>query len=167
MASSIAAAVLISASRLHFPVRRRLVRLREAARSLAQKPHVVLLSLLGGVMVQGTFTALTAILAGASGLHLRLGVWFFAWPLAKLAALLPLSQGGLGVREAALAALLLPFGAPAALSVAVGLVWQTVIYTGGLLSGLVALAARRAESRSATRAAAIPQDAPGSAAETR
>ncbi|HUK52001.1 MAG TPA: lysylphosphatidylglycerol synthase transmembrane domain-containing protein [Candidatus Binatia bacterium] len=147
VAGSAVAVALLPAARFSFRMRRRLVRLREAARALRARPHVMLLSLLGGILVQGTFATLTAVLANSCGLHLGLSVWFLAWPLAKLAALLPLSQGGLGVREAALAGLLLPFGAPAALAVAVGLVWQTVIYSGGLLSGLVALLARSVERR--------------------
>jgi glycosyltransferase 2 family protein len=36
----------------------------------------------------------------------------FAWPLAKIAAVVPITQGGIGVREAALVVLLAPFGAP-------------------------------------------------------
>ena len=37
-------------------------------------------------------------------------VWLLAWPLAKLIALAPVSLGGIGVREVALATLLLPCG---------------------------------------------------------
>jgi uncharacterized membrane protein YbhN (UPF0104 family) len=159
--------LLLPAARFPFRARRRLVRVREAARSLARKPYVVAVSLLGGVVVQVTFATLTAVLADSCGLHLHLRVWLLAWPLAKLAALLPLSQGGLGVREAALAALLLPFGAPAALSVAVGLVWQTVIYSGGLLSGLLAFAARRVEAHSTARHRAIRESAPARPVEPR
>ena len=161
IAGIVAAVALMPAGRFPFRLRRRLVRLREAARSLRARPHVVLISLLGGVLVQGSFTTLTAVLAESCGLHLRLRVWLLAWPLAKLAALLPLSQGGLGVREAALAALLLPFGAPAALSVAVGLIWQTVIYAGGLFAGLLALAARRIAARRAAGPQALAQDPGG------
>jgi uncharacterized membrane protein YbhN (UPF0104 family) len=167
VAGAAAGIALLPASRFPFRLRRKLVHLREAARPLARKPQAVLLSLIGGVLVQGSFATLTAVLAEFCGLHLPLHVWLFAWPLAKLAALLPVSQGGLGVREAALAALLLPFGAPAALSVAAGLVWQTVIYTGGLLSGLVALAARHAERRSTARAGALAQSTSGPAAQPR
>jgi len=163
VAGAVAAAALLPAARFPFRIRRKLVRLREAASALRARPHVVLIALLGGVMVQGTFATLTAVLADFCGLHLHLRVWLLAWPLAKLAALLPLSQGGLGVREAALAALLLPFGAPAALSVAVGLVWQTVIYSGGLLSGVLALVARRVEARSAAALESLAQDASGRA----
>ncbi|HXZ19612.1 MAG TPA: lysylphosphatidylglycerol synthase transmembrane domain-containing protein [Candidatus Acidoferrales bacterium] len=137
----------LPARRFSFHFRRNLARLRQAGRSMRCRPHVVLVSLAGGVAVQSSFVLLTAVLAGVCGLHLRLPAWFLAWPLAKLAALLPISQAGLGVREAALAALLVPFGAPPALTVAVGLVWQTVIYTGGLLSGLLGLLARRISNR--------------------
>jgi uncharacterized membrane protein YbhN (UPF0104 family) len=72
-----------------------------------------------------------------------LRVWLFAWPLAKLAALLPLTQGGIGVREAALVALLAPFGAAGTLVLAAGLVWEGVIVAGGLIAGLAALVASR------------------------
>lgn len=143
VASTFAGLAALPARRFSYRARRKLARLRHAGRSMRSRPHVVLASLAGGVAVQSSFVMLTAVLAQACGLHLRLRVWFLAWPLAKLAALIPLSQGGLGVREAALAALLVPFGAPAALTVAVGLVWQTVIYTGGLISGLLGIAARR------------------------
>ena len=130
-----------------FRLRRKLVRLRQAGRSMRRRPHVVAAALAGALLVQSSFVLLTAVLGEACGLHLRVRVWFLAWPLAKLAALVPVSQGGLGVREAALAAVLAPFGAPAALTVAVGLVWQTQIYAGGLISGLLGLAARRISSR--------------------
>jgi uncharacterized membrane protein YbhN (UPF0104 family) len=60
--------------------------------------------------------------------------------LAKLSAVLPVTQGGVGVREAALAVLFASFGVPAALAVAVGLVWQAVVITGGVVSGPLAMA---------------------------
>jgi hypothetical protein len=58
------------------------------------------------------------------------------WPLAKLSGLLPVSQGGIGVRELALAALAAPFGAPPVLTVAVGLVLETIVVASGLAAGL-------------------------------
>jgi len=57
---------------------------------------------------------------------------------------LPLTQGGIGVREAALVALLAPFGAPIHLVLAAGLMWEAVIIVGGLIAGAVALPLRRA-----------------------
>lgn len=157
-AATVAVVALLPARRFPFKLRRILVRLREAAQSLAGKPRVLLLSLLGSIVVQSSIITLGSVLAGACGLNLRLRVWMFAWPLAKLAGLLPVSQGGLGVREAALAALLLPFGAPAALTVAAGLLWQTIIHTNGLLSALIVLVARRVERLGPAAVAAVPQE---------
>ncbi len=48
--------------------------------------------------------------------------------------MLPVSFGGLGVREAAFAALVAPFG-PESLAVAQSLVWQSVLIAGGLAAG--------------------------------
>jgi len=69
-------------------------------------------------------------------------VWLFAWPLAKLSAAVPLTQAGIGVREAALAALLLPFGAAPELSVATGLAWDAVVVGGAIAGGVFALVVR-------------------------
>jgi uncharacterized protein (TIRG00374 family) len=126
--------------------RRRLARLRHALRSISRQPNKLLLGWLVGTLIQSTFLLLTARLAVACGLVLPLRLWLLAWPLAKLAALLPLTQGGIGVREAALVALLTPFGAPSHLVLAAGLVWESVIIAGGLLSGGVAFLLRRAAS---------------------
>jgi uncharacterized membrane protein YbhN (UPF0104 family) len=66
--------------------------------------------------------------------------------LAKIAAVMPITQGGIGVREAALVVLLAPFGAPASQVLATGIVWEGVIITAGLLAGLTAFLLRRWES---------------------
>jgi uncharacterized membrane protein YbhN (UPF0104 family) len=73
------------------------------------------------------------------GLTAPFQVWLFVWPLAKIAATLPLTQGGIGIREAALAALFAPFGVPAVLAVAVSLVFQVVVISGGLAGGIVSV----------------------------
>jgi uncharacterized membrane protein YbhN (UPF0104 family) len=123
--------------------RRRLARVWRALRSLRGRPRVLITGWILGTSVQFTFLMLTALLAISCGLTLPLRVWLFAWPLAKLAAVLPLTQGGMGVREAALVALLAPFGAPGALVLAAGLVWEGVIVAGGLISGLLTFLLRR------------------------
>src|SRR6266404_5199835 len=123
--------------------RRRLARLRHALRSVSKRPRVLVLGWLLGTSVQTSFLLLTALLAEYCGLKLPLSVWLFAWPLAKLAAVLPLTQGGIGLREAALVALLSPLGAPGPLVLAAGLVWEPVVIVGGLIAGAVALALRR------------------------
>jgi uncharacterized membrane protein YbhN (UPF0104 family) len=125
--------------------RRRVARLRHARRAVSQRRFTLCFGWLLGTAIQSTFLVLTALLAISCGLFLPLRVWFFAWPLAKLAALLPLTQGGIGVREAALVGLLSPFGAPAHLVLASGLVWEGVVIAGGLIAGLVAFLLRRSQ----------------------
>jgi uncharacterized protein (TIRG00374 family) len=141
---------------LHRPVlagrsirfRRRLARLRRSLRSVSRRPHTLLLGWTLGTGMQFMFLFLTALLAISCGLFLPLRVWFFGWPLAKLAAVLPLTQGGIGVREAALVALLSPFGAAPHLVLASGIVWEGVVIVGGLIAGLAAfvLSRRKVES---------------------
>jgi len=126
--------------------RRRLARLRQALRSVSGAPHVLFGAWLMGTGIQTAFLVLTAKLAETCGLVLPLRDWFFAWPLAKLAAVLPLTQGGIGVREAALVGLLSPFGAAPHLVLAAGLVWEAVVITGGLLSGVAAFLLGREKS---------------------
>lgn len=123
--------------------RRKLARLRHAMRSVRGRPHILGIGWLLGTFIQFSFVFLTALLAISCGLLLPLRVWLFAWPLAKIAALLPLTQGGIGVREAALVALLVPFGAPAPLTLASGLIWEGIIIAGGLLAGALAFLLRK------------------------
>jgi uncharacterized membrane protein YbhN (UPF0104 family) len=125
--------------------RQRLARLRHALRGVSRHPHILILGWLLGTIIQFTFLVLTALLAISCGLILPLRTWLFAWPLAKLAAVLPLTQGGIGVREAALVALLAPFGAAAPLVLAAGLVWEGIVISGGLIAGAVAFLLRRSE----------------------
>lgn len=120
-------------------VRRKMVKVRQAWRSMARQPQYVLLAVSIGVVMQVTFIAMMAVLARACGLEIGFTLWLFAYPLAKLSALTPATLGGVGVREAALGALLVPFAVPFATTVAVGLVWETIVYAGGLIGGALAL----------------------------
>src|SRR5262249_47443083 len=120
-----------------FRMRRYQVRLRQAFGSMLVRRQQVLLALAMGITVQTAFVILTSIIGDACGLHLPLRVWLLVSPLAKLAALLAVTQGGIGVREVALAALAAPFGAAPAMTVAVGLVWESIIIGGGLIAALI------------------------------
>ena len=153
-AAILAAAVLLTvfllpARRFSFRIRRHLVRLREAQRAMSAQSHFVFAAYLLAICVQGAFILLTMVLANAAGLHLPLQVWIFAWPMAKFSALVPLTQGGIGVREATLAGLLLPFGAPPAMTVAVGLAWEGITIAGALLGGLASYSIGRLKLDSA------------------
>ncbi len=104
---------------------------------LGRRPGLLLAALLISMAVQTLFIFLAVRLAEAVGVSVPIWAWIFAWPLAKIIAVLPISLGGLGVREASLAALLLPFGADAAEVVASGLVWQAVLYISGGIGAVV------------------------------
>jgi uncharacterized membrane protein YbhN (UPF0104 family) len=114
-----------------------------ALRRLVTRPGTALAALSLSLAIQASFVTLSAIIGDAIGIVQPLSVWFLAWPVAKLSGLLPISLGGLAIREATLAAMLAPFGVAPALGVAASLVWQTVLIAGGLLSGLVWLLYRR------------------------
>jgi glycosyltransferase 2 family protein len=140
-------AAALPVRRLRYRMRRRIVGLRRAGRSMARRPRVVLAALTIAAMAQLSFICLNIILADACGLRLPFRAWLFAWPLAKLSAAIPVTQAGIGVREGALAALLLPFGAPAALTVAAGLAWEAISISGAILSGALALASGQLAAR--------------------
>jgi uncharacterized protein (TIRG00374 family) len=128
-------------------IRRWLAQLRHAVRSVSRRPSRLFFCWLLGISVQSTYLLITAVLGISCGLHLSLRIWLFAWPLSKIAALLPITQGGIGVREAALVLLLAPFGASGAQVLATGIVSEGIIIAGGLLAGLTAYLLRLAESR--------------------
>lgn len=155
-----AAARLAPVRRFPFKVRRKLVQVRRAMRAAAQRPGALARAFAAGLALQSLFIVLNAWLGRSIGIDIPLYVWFFAWPLAKISGLLPVTQGGIGVREAAQAALLAPFGVPAVKAVATGLVFEVVILSGGLLSGGLALllgvrAPQGTESRADVRAAPV------------
>lgn len=118
--------------KLRRPIGRALVALRH----LAEHPGDAALALAMSLTIQSVFVLLNAWIGAAIGIHLALPVWFMAWPLAKVAGLMPISLGGLAVRDATFGALLLPLGVPMAQGVVAALVWQTVMIAGGLLGGL-------------------------------
>ncbi len=111
--------------------------------ALSKEKRRLALSLALSMLVQGIFVMVNIKLASAAGVHAPTAAWFFAWPLSKLVATLPISVAGIGVREASLAGFLAPFGAAPAQVVAIGLVWQTIQIAGGLVGGLVVLLSGR------------------------
>jgi glycosyltransferase 2 family protein len=124
-------------------LRRPIARALVAARQLWRRPGVAAGGILLSLAIQGSFVLLNAWLGRQLGIEVGLAVWFFAWPLAKVASLFPISLGGLAVREASLATILLPFGVPPGVAIVCSLVWQTVLIAGGLLGGLTWLTLSR------------------------
>lgn len=118
--------------------------LRQSVGHLSRQRRSVGLAFGLSLATQTGLIVLTALIAAVCGLHLPFAVWLFAFPLAKISALLPVTQGGIGVREVALSALLAPFGVQAAMAVAIGLVWESILIGGGLVAGLLSFLLGRA-----------------------
>lgn len=135
------------ARRVPWKVRRILVRVRQAVTATASRPQALVIAFGLGLVLQSSLILLNWELGRLIGIDIPLYVWLFVWPLAKIAGLTPLTQGGIGVREAAQAALFAPFGVTAVHAVATGLVFEAVIISGGLLSGGIAVALRRGNER--------------------
>jgi uncharacterized membrane protein YbhN (UPF0104 family) len=119
--------------RIRRPVSRALVALRR----LVRHPWALVTALALSLVIQTTFVLVNAWIGRSIGIAAPLQAWFLVWPLAKLSGLLPISLGGLGVRDAALASLLAPWGVPLARGVVAGLIWQTVLIAGGLSGGAI------------------------------
>jgi len=137
------------ARRVPWKLRRILVRVRQAVSATAARPQALVLAFVLGLVLQLSLILLNWELGLLIGIDIPLYVWLFVWPLAKIAGLTPLTQGGIGVREAAQAALFAPFGVTAVHAVATGLVFEAVIISGGLLSGGIAVAVRRGAEHAA------------------
>lgn len=118
--------------RLRRPMARALVALRRLARS----PMTVVTAFVLALVIQSGFVLLNAWIGRCLGVTVSSSVWFVVWPMAKLAGLMPISLGGLGVRDATLGALLAGFGTPVTLGVVTSLIWQSILIVGGLLAGL-------------------------------
>ena len=121
------------------PKQGKLSRIADAVEVLIRKPRLLLQTFVLSLVIQTGFVGLTAMLGRSIGVTADFTVWLLCWPLAKLAALLPVTLAGLGVRESAFVVLMQPFGADASASAATSLLWQTVLFVGGIVGGLVAI----------------------------
>ncbi len=134
---------------------RAVLRMRMAVAALLDQGGAALRALGLSLLVQGGFVWMNLPLARAIGIDLPPTGWLIVWPLAKVAALAPISLGGIGVREVAQVALLAPFGVAPTLAVAQSLVWESLMLALGLVAGLGWLALlRRREGGSPAGAAA-------------
>lgn len=91
------------------------------------------------MLVQMGGAVSVALVARALGVALPLSLWFTVVPLVALAMVLPVSIGGVGVREGGLAFLLAPSGVAREQAVAIGLLWFLCTILGGLVGGLLFL----------------------------
>jgi len=115
------------------------IKMLRALKMLMARPSRGLFGLSFCLALQAGFVAVNIPLGEMVGLELDVRLWYLLWPLAKVAAMAPISLGGLGVREGIFAFLVKPF-ADSELAVAESLVWQSILITGGLIAGAYWLA---------------------------
>lgn len=107
-----------------------------------------LLALGISVAVQSASIVQIALMGRSLGLDVPLLGYAVVVPLVSLLAMLPISVGGMGVREGSLILLLGPFGVSEAGALALGLSWFAMNLVMGLAGGLVYLFCRQAASPS-------------------
>lgn len=132
-------------------VTRLLAKLAHSAADLARNPGRLLLCLVISMAIQCLFVGINIAFARAAHIEAPFAAWFYAWTTAKIIAIAPISFGGLGVREASMAGLIKPFGANPAQVIAIGLVWQSVLYASGLIGFFVQLRRSRPVGSTAER----------------
>jgi uncharacterized protein (TIRG00374 family) len=125
-------------TRLPYKIGQFVLRIRDAQNSLIRSPGTAFTAFMMSFAIQGGFILLNVVLADEIGIAAPLSLWFFAWPMAKLIALAPISLGGIGVREVAIAGLMAPFGINSTLVIAQSLSWEVVLVGSGLFAGLIA-----------------------------
>ena len=107
------------------------------------RPSLMTRAVAWSLIVQMGGAISVALVARGLGVTLPLSVWFAVVPLVALAMVLPISIGGVGVREGGLAFLLAPAGVAPERAVAIGLLWFLTTIGGGLIGGLLFLLDRR------------------------
>lgn len=108
-----------------------------------KRPGLVTSAIGWGLVVQIGGVLSVACVGRALGVDVDLPTWFMVVPLVNLMMVLPISIGGVGVREGMLSVLLAPSGVPKETAVAVGLLALLTTVVCGLLGGIVFLADER------------------------
>ena len=115
------------------------VKFGDAIATLGQNRLLLVALFFFSAVIQLWLVSISWWLALGVNADVTLSQWMFAWPLAKVIAVIPISLNGLGLREAALAANLSTFGADPALIVAAGLIWQAVLFIAGGIGAAILL----------------------------
>jgi uncharacterized protein (TIRG00374 family) len=129
--------ILLAAPARRVPraARRTLVEMQRALRAVGRRPSTIVWALAIAVLLQGALVGINAFLASRLQAEISFEAWLFLWPMAKISAIVPLTQGGIGVREAGLVALAAALGLSTVSALAVGLAFQAIVVLGALAAG--------------------------------
>jgi len=110
-----------------------------------QRPLLITQAVAWSFIVQMGGAVVVALMARTLQVKLPLIVWFSVVPLVALLIVFPVSIGGCGVRENAMAVLLGGYGVPTDKALAVALLWTLATILTGLVGGVLFLLDRQAE----------------------
>jgi glycosyltransferase 2 family protein len=108
----------------------------ELCHSYGRTPGLLVAAVVLSVLMQSTEVMIYVTLGNELGLDLPLGIYFAVVPISFIAAALPISLGGLGVREGVLVSLLVAAGADKQAAVALAVLFLIVLWTS-VLPGLL------------------------------
>jgi hypothetical protein len=108
------------------------------------------------LVVQGLNVAAVAAAAQAIGANISVAGLLIATETASLAAALPVSVAGIGVREATLPMLLAADGVPRAAAIALGLTWSAIVLAIGMVGGIGHVIEQRRAARESVAIVPIP-----------
>ncbi len=114
-------------------------RLQTALRAFAVHPRLTGSSILGGVLFQAMIVANFALLGAGVGIDLPLAVWAVVAGIVSVVLLIPVSVGGIGLRDVTLVGVLAGFGVPADAAFALSLILLGLHLFGGAIGGLWSL----------------------------
>jgi uncharacterized membrane protein YbhN (UPF0104 family) len=107
--------------------------------ALLRVPHLLLKSLILGTVAQGCTVAIYIVLARALDVQLGLFDFVLVVVIANLASAIPVSLGGIGVREASLVGLLALRGVPGETALALSLCVFAIFFIGAAAGGILEL----------------------------
>ena len=116
-----------------------------------RRPSLITSAIGWGLVVQIGGVLSTACVARSLGVAIPLPTWFMVVPLVSLMTVLPISIGGMGVREGMMTVMLAPLGVRKETAVAIGLLAFLTSVACGFVGGLVFLAEGRAPDPSRDR----------------
>lgn len=115
----------------------------ELCHSYGRAPGLLAVTVVLSLVMQATEITIFVVLGHALGLQVPIPVYYAAVPLAFVAASVPISLGGLGVREGVLAALMMGAGADKHGAVALAVLFLVVLWASVLPGLLLFLRGRR------------------------
>jgi len=120
-----------------FEVKRRAASLYEYLDAYKNRRGAVLAALVLSLLSRSVWILSCRVLAGALGIELSLSHFFLLLPLVEVGRMLPLSLGGIGIREGVMLLVLRLFGVSDTKAIFLALLIYGIFILNGLIGGLI------------------------------